>query len=319
MSNKRYVIVGFLRFTAYHYRIRFAEQEMTTLQEDIEVLKAEPLSTLDLYIGACHILFFAHGVMPTSAKLYQLIGKGSMTTVTEAVKRFWAQVRDKGRIVLEDRGLPAELQSFAGSVMGELWKRALDAADLQLKNYRAEADSLVLRANQRVDMLQSECTALTEGLEQKRLELAEEHEARAHAENRVIALEGQRELYESNLLAAREQAAQAQEQLQAAQQAFSAEVAQVRDAAQETERFSLMEIDKARQQSQSLKRELDQWPKKLDQEAQRHVRIQGELQHAMSKLEGAYQAICEQRNRLQEDVRRAHGEGRKPRLKRLRG
>lgn len=54
--------------------------------------------TQALYREVCVLLFFRHGITPTANKLYQLVRKGSMSAPTEALRTFWADLREKSRV-----------------------------------------------------------------------------------------------------------------------------------------------------------------------------------------------------------------------------
>src|ERR1700675_787269 len=84
------------------------------LAAEIERLKAAFPKTRELYREVCALLFFRFGITPTANRLYQLVKRGSMSTPTQVLAEFWAELREKSRVRIEHPDLPAELQAAAG-------------------------------------------------------------------------------------------------------------------------------------------------------------------------------------------------------------
>ncbi len=116
-------------------------ETVTTPEIALEIarLRQSHPDTQDLYREVCVLLFFRHGVTPTANKLYQLVHKGSMSAPTEALRAFWAELREKSQVRIEQPDIPEALKITAGEMVSALWKEARAAADLQLEYLRQEA------------------------------------------------------------------------------------------------------------------------------------------------------------------------------------
>ncbi|SDK85161.1 replication region DNA-binding N-term [Methylophilus rhizosphaerae] len=106
----------------------FTHTNEAKLAQDVESLRIQFPQTKDLYREVCRLMFFRYGMQPTANKLYQLVRKGTMSTPSQAVNSFWAELRSKNRVDIEHAGLPDSLREFAGEALGALWKSALEAA-----------------------------------------------------------------------------------------------------------------------------------------------------------------------------------------------
>src|SRR3546814_10049373 len=84
------------------------------LTRDIEALRERFTQTQELYREVCALLFFRYGITPTANKLYQLVRKGSMSAPSEALTKFWADLREKSRTRVEHPDLPNALKDVAG-------------------------------------------------------------------------------------------------------------------------------------------------------------------------------------------------------------
>jgi len=119
------------------------EQQLHT---EIELLKIQFPQTRDLYREACVLLFFRHGITPTANKLYQLVRKGSMSAPSEALNKFWLELREKSRVRIESPGIPEELKDSAGTFVSTLWRQAQEAADASFSVHMAEANDKVMQS-----------------------------------------------------------------------------------------------------------------------------------------------------------------------------
>jgi len=81
----------------------------TEILSEVEALKERFSDTRALYREVCALLFFRHGITPTANKLYQYVRKGSMSTPTEALAKFWDELRSKARIEIDHPDLPADI------------------------------------------------------------------------------------------------------------------------------------------------------------------------------------------------------------------
>src|SRR3546814_3870986 len=90
----------------------------------------------------CALLFFRYGVTPTANKLFQLVRKGSMSAPTEALSKFWEDLREKSRTRIEHPDLPDALKSVAGELVASLWTNAQAAAH-RSEEHTSELQSLM--------------------------------------------------------------------------------------------------------------------------------------------------------------------------------
>ena len=109
------------------------------MQADVDALRARYPRTSDLYREACAVMFFRYGQMPTTNSLYQLVRKGSMSVPTEALRRFWSDLRERARVDLQHADVPDQLKQSAGSLVGEIWTLAREAVEESIAMLRNSA------------------------------------------------------------------------------------------------------------------------------------------------------------------------------------
>jgi chromosome segregation ATPase len=114
-------------------------QTTAALQADIDALRERFPRTADLYREACGVMFFRYGLTPTTNALYQLVRKGSMSVPTEALRRFWSDLRERARVDLQHADLPDRVKQSAGQLVGEIWTLARQAADESIAALRQNA------------------------------------------------------------------------------------------------------------------------------------------------------------------------------------
>jgi uncharacterized coiled-coil protein SlyX len=223
------------------------------LQADVDEVRSRITDTKDLYKWVCALLFFRYGITPTTNRLYQLVRKGSMGTVTTALSTFWQDLREKSRIQIDHPGVPDSLKSAAGDLIQTLWEKANVEAKAQFEAATAEADAKVATAESAtheaeatVQALQSEVSVFGKRVEAVTTEKAAlastlEDERRAHSATTA------------SLQAARTEAAALRQDLADARRDFAAELEKARAAiglAEErleaAERRALTEIDRER-------------------------------------------------------------------------
>ena len=91
--------------------------EDQALQADIAALRGRFTETRELYREVCALLFFRYGVTPTANKLYSLVRKGSMSTPSHVLNRFWQDLRDKTRVTIDHPDLPEALKQVAAEAV----------------------------------------------------------------------------------------------------------------------------------------------------------------------------------------------------------
>jgi len=98
------------------------------LREAVNNLSASIRETRELYRGVASMMFFRFRLVPTANRMHQLVGRGSMTTASTALARFWQDVRRAARPTIDHPDLPPELQRRAGELVATLWSLAHTAA-----------------------------------------------------------------------------------------------------------------------------------------------------------------------------------------------
>lgn len=121
-------------------------QTEVDISQDVEALRERFTRTQELYREVSALLFFRYGITPTANKLYQLVRKGSMSAPTDALSRFWADIREKSRTRIEHPDLPDTLKTAAGELVAQLWTKAQRTANESLNTYQSEADDRVQNA-----------------------------------------------------------------------------------------------------------------------------------------------------------------------------
>ena len=271
------------------------------IQAEIERLRDQFPQTQDLYREACVLLFFRFGITPTANKLYQFVRKGSMSAPSQALTKFWGDLRDKSRIRIEHPDLPEELRTAAGELTAALWTRALASANEAFVAQRSESQAAVLIA-------QAAEAAANEKLELVRQDLAAAQQSNLQAADKIRALEQRLASEVAGHEAAEAQLRQIADEIHRLQNAneqdrreFATELEKQRAATFLTEeRFhaaeerALLEIDRERAQAAKLQKELEQARSAAAHQIDRHraelTSLQtdiGQLRQRIGSLEGA--------------------------------
>lgn len=94
------------------------------LQREVERLRTLHSDTKSLYQAVAGAMFFRFRLVPTANRMHVLVGKGSMTTASAALTRFWQDVRRAARPAVEHPDLPPDLARRAGELVVQLWAMA---------------------------------------------------------------------------------------------------------------------------------------------------------------------------------------------------
>lgn len=280
------------------------------IQAEIERLRDQFPQTQDLYREACVLMFFRFGITPTANKLYQFVRKGSMSAPSQALTKFWGDLRDKSRIRIEHPDLPEELRTAAGELTAALWTRALASSNETFVAQRSESQGAVLEA-------QTALAAATQKLELVSQDLAAAQQCNLHAAEQIRALEQRlasevagREAAEAQLLQVADETQRLQIANEQARREFATELGKQRAATLLTEeRFhaaeerAILEIDRERVQAAKLQKELEQARNAATQQIDRHraelTSLQtdiGQLRQRIGNLEGALQTTSAARD-----------------------
>ena len=152
------------------------------IREAIDGLRETTSNTQELYRETCALLFFRYGITPTANKLYQFVKKGSMSAPSEALGRFWEELREKSRIRIEHPDLPDSLKVEAGELVGQLWGKAQTAAHESLTVFMQEAGARVTAADAERQCAEHDAKAA-------KMELEHLREALDGASERILSLE----------------------------------------------------------------------------------------------------------------------------------
>jgi chromosome segregation ATPase len=275
------------------------------LQIEIDRLRADFPRTQDLYREACVLLFFRYGITPTANKLYQFVRKGSMSAPSEALAKFWENLRQKSRVRIENPDLPEDLRVAAGELTAALWTKAQSAAQASLASLRSHALVEVRSA-------QSGQTVAEARAQELARELDEARQAGDRAGQRLRELYSKlederaaRSALDQRMVMAREEQAKLHESLDAARGSFATDLDRIRAVAelaekrlQTSEARAKVEIDRERSMSARLQMELEA-TRRLGTEAEDRNRSEmrslqaelGQTRQQLGTLEGTLKEL----------------------------
>jgi hypothetical protein len=270
----------------------------------------------------CALLFFRFGLTPTANRLYQLVKRGSMSTPTQVLGEFWADLREKSRVRIDHPDLPADLGAAAGELVSTLWTRATASAGTALDALRDEVEAQRAHVQQAVAAARAELGRTETALEQRtaallaaQVEVRELDRAQAegHAQRQALEAELARV---STALAARDR------ELVAVREGFSRDPEKLREAAgraeerlRASEKRALLEIDRERRTVTKLQKELDEATRRADRKDADHRQASetmqaqlGDARHQAGVLQGRLDAVQAENNRLQAENNRLQAE-----------
>lgn len=249
----------------------------STLAAAVERLKAGQPKTRELYREVCALMFDRFGIRPTPNGAYQLVKRGSMTTVTEVVNAFWDELREKNRARIARPDLPPELQEAAGELMAALWAKSNAAAQAALEALRDELDAERDAGREEIALARA-AAARVEAT------LAERETALLAAQSRIQELgqalagsEASRRALEGDVARVQAELGRRDAALVQARADFAQELDKLRDAAQRSEarlqaaeKRALLEIERERAIATQLKKELDATVRRAEQREEQH-------------------------------------------------
>ncbi|MCD9231445.1 DNA-binding protein [Ralstonia pseudosolanacearum] len=240
--------------------------EDQALQADITALRGRFTDTRELYREVCALLFFRYGVTPTANKLYSLVRKGSMSTPTDVLNRFWQDLRDKTRVKIDHPDLPDAIKQVAAEAVLTIWQAASAAAATELAALRAEARHQAHAAETARDQAAAESEATRQAAAAAQAQLEAVRAQLADLQDALVAERQAHAATDARLQEARRQLDEAARQLTDARAEFGAQLDRERDRADAAdaraashEKRALREIDQertARQKSDKLADEL---------------------------------------------------------------
>ena len=260
------------------------------LSMEIERLRKAAPDTQALYREVCALLFFRYGITPTANRLYQLVRKGSMSAPTEALRTFWADLREKSRVRIEHPDLPESLRTAAGEMVASLWEQAQAAAGGQLAVLREEAAEIAGAAEKRRTAAEAESARWQEEAGRVSRQFAEMSERHLELERQLATERSAKESLQEQLDIANRHKELQDLALANARGDFAAELEKQRlaleraeERLQGSEKRALLEIDRERMLSGRLQRELDKLREDLAAASNVH----------QAQMAGALQRIAE--------------------------
>jgi chromosome segregation ATPase len=269
------------------------------LRADVDALRSRFPKTADLYREACAIMFYRYGITPTTNALYQLVRKGSMSVPSEALRRFWSDLRRQSRVDVANAGLPEEVREFAVKFLGQVWTTARQAAEESVAHLKdavsAERDALAMAKVQadaqmaelatRLEEASHTITTRDEDLVKLREQLSASHTTVHNLESLVAQARSQvKRLQDEALVTSRDHAADIDK--------VTARVTQAELRYVELEKRTLVELDRERAFVAKLQ-------KSLESERQlavtRYEKLQSDAQASQIQLARQEQAQTAQR------------------------
>lgn len=278
-------------------------QTTAALQADIDALRERFPRTADLYREACGVMFFRYGLTPTTNALYQLVRKGSMSVPTEALRRFWSDLRERARVDLQHADLPDQVKQSAGQLVGEIWTLARQAADESIAALRQNAAAEREVALTEKAALEKQAAELSLQLEDARTLIASaEATVGQQQEELSVGAAIERET-QSRLTEARAEIERLQGVIGSMSAAHATEidkitgrVLQAEQRYTDLEKRTLVDLDRERTTTTKLQKQLDAERKAF---ASRLEELQGQVQAAQFQLArqgqelGSYMAKAE--------------------------
>lgn len=278
-------------------------QKAASMQADIDCLRERFPRTADLYREACAVMFFRYGVIPTTNALYQLVRKGSMSVPSEALKRFWSDLRERAKVDLQHADLPDQVKQSAGKLIGEIWSLAQKAADDSLAALRQDATVERDAALAEKGRLQDKITQLWAQLEERRDRVASAEATIGKQREELSAAAAAQEETNLRLDEAQADIARLRDQKNLMSSAHVAEIQKLTNRVLQAEqrytdltRKTLVDLDRERTAASKLQKQIDA---ERRTSASRIEEIQSEVQGAQFQLArqgqelGAYMAKAE--------------------------
>ena len=297
------------------------------LLAEVTQLREQFPQTQDLYREVCTVLFFRHGITPTTNKLYQLVRKGSMSAPAEALTKFWQDLREKSRVRIEHPDLPEALKTAAGEMTAILWSQAQASAQESLAAYREQAE---VRATAAEAAFAAAClreqAAISKSLHAEEELRATRQEAQtlgqqlAASHATAAALEAQLKQAqrdnEVQLVQAQKDSETQQQRLVDARREFAVELDKLRSAAAlaeermaAAEKRALLEIDRERGLALRAQKDLEASRSRATTAADKATVDRNAMQQKLGdqrqqngKLEGSLQAMTANRDQLAREL-----------------
>jgi chromosome segregation ATPase len=283
---------------------------------EVSQLREQFPHTQDLYREVCTVLFFRHGITPTTNKLYQLVRKGSMSAPAEALTKFWQDLREKSRVRIEHPDLPEAVKNAAGEMTAALWTQSLASAQESLAAYRDQAQARALAAESGQAAAEVRLQAAIENVQHAGEELRVVRQHVQELGQQLAASGATTAALEVQLRQAQQDNEVHQQRLAEARREFSAELDKLRSAAvlaeermAAAEKRALLEIDRERTLAVLAQKNLEASRTRASATADKARADIAALQHQLGdqreqngKLEGHLQALNANRDQLAGEI-----------------
>ena len=286
------------------------------LLAEISLLREQFPHTQELYREVCTLLFFRHGITPTTNKLYQLVRKGSMSAPAEALTKFWEDLREKSRVRIEHPDLPETLKTAAGELTAALWAQAQAAAQHTFEALHEQAQARVVTAQSALAAAEARSLGAADTLAQCHDELRAVLAREQALGQQLAASDATRAALLTQLKQAQHDHEAQQHRLTDARREFAVELDKLRSTATlaeqrmvATQKRALLEIDHERSQAARAQKELDASRTRASAAADKAgagiAALQqqlGDLRQQNGKLEGSLQAVTASRDLLEREL-----------------
>ena len=228
-----------------------------------------------------------------------------MSAPAEALGRFWADLREKSRVRIENPDLPEELKIAAGNMVGTLWANAQGLAQESLTALRTNANASVQEAEARLREAESFLQIARQEVHTANIAIEEEKLRTRELEQTIAGEAATRLALQAQLVNAQQAAVKHQKAMDDARRDFSSELEKLREALKlteerylATESRALLEIDRERTIAAKIQKELKQVRSSATEAADRHrAGIQilqneiGNLKQRNGNIEGELRAV----------------------------
>ncbi len=226
------------------------------LQKQVEDIKTNNASTQDVYIKLAKLLFLKYQEIPTVNMLYNLVRKGSMTTVVNAMRIFWQDIQKQLSTKISAPDIPQNLQDLMLEQLNNTWNQALNSASTQFED---EKKSILNLRNQ----LELQYNEQKIELENKNITNAELlNEIKEH-KYKLEKIEIQKNNLEKNIITLQENERFLQSKINTLYQEFQASYTEF---SSKYENIKLQHEEHIR----SLYEDIKSWQNKLDLERTQH-------------------------------------------------
>lgn len=243
--------------------------------------------------AAASVLFYECGEMPSANKLLKILGRGSLTTITDEIRSFWNDVRESAREELVIKGVPDRVAGALRRLAPAVWDEALSEA-------RSEASSAIAAAEaEAVESIAAAARERDSALHMVEVEREAREAAVAKMESALVANEG----LTATIDALREQIGELQRQRARSdegQAALAEQLAQARTALQKNQESADSERRRLMQEVDTLRRGLKSAESSLDsQVAERTSKLSEAHSRELSSLSDRLESELKKNKHLQ--------------------